>query len=306
MILVLGSNGFLGKRMCKFLKKKQIIFDAISRENGPDLVNRLDTLKFFEKNKPQVVLNCAAHVGGIEFGKKYPADIFHQNLQITLNILEACTKNKIKRLVNPISNCTYPAKANFFKEEEYWDGPMHESVMVYGLARKASWMGSLAFSKQYNLDTVNLIFSNMYGPEDHFEEERSHALGALVMKILKAKKNKKKIVTIWGTGKPVREWLHVDDAAEAMFRAIDARKCEEPINVGVGKGISIIELANKIKNISGYQGDFVFDTTKQDGADYKTMDSDFAKKYFNWVPSIKFKKGLEDTIDWYTENKLDE
>ena len=138
---------------------------------------------------------------------------------MTLNLLKCSHEFGVKKIVNPISNCAYPADARVFKEEEFWNGPLHESVMVYGFVRKASWVGSWAYQKQYGLDVLNLILSNMYGPEDHFDEERSHALGALIMKIVRAKQYDAPEVLICGSGKPIREWLHVDDGAEARSRS---------------------------------------------------------------------------------------
>jgi GDP-L-fucose synthase len=204
--------------------------------------------------------------------------------------------------VNPISNCAYPAKASLFKEDEFWDGPLHDSVLVYGFVRKASWVGSWAYAKQYNLDVLNIILSNMYGPEDHFEEERSHALGALIMKFVEAKKQSLPQVVVWGTGKPVREWMHVDDGAEAMIRAIAVAPSIDPINIGIAKGISVGEMAKLIKELVGYQGEMVFDLTKPDGAPFKTVDGTLGEQHFGWRPSKDFKQGVKETIEWYLEN----
>jgi GDP-L-fucose synthase len=301
MILVTGSTGFLGKRVCRQLEANNTPYFGTSRQNGLDLRDRQATLEFFRKNKPSQVLNCAAFVGGIQFGYKHPAELFHNNLQMTLNLLEAAHVSKVKRIVNPISNCAYPGAATFFKEEEFWDGPLHESVMVYGFARKASWVGAWAYAKQHGLDVVNLVLSNMFGPEDHFEEERSHALGALIMKMVRAKETEQKQVIVWGSGKPVREWLHVDDGAEAMVRALKVASTSEPINIGVGKGISIIEMATLIKELVGYEGELVLDTSKPDGAPYKTVDGSRGAAHFGWSPQRDFKQGITDAIQWYVE-----
>lgn len=302
MILVTGCTGFLGKRVCRKLESSAIPFFGISQQNGPDLRDRQETVGFFKEKRPLQVINCAAFVGGIQFGCKYPADLFHNNLQMTINLLEAAQTSKVQRVVNPISNCAYPGAATFFKEDEFWNGPLHESVMVYGFARKAAWVGAWAYAKQYGLDVINLILSNMYGPEDHFEEERSHALGALIMKIIMAKRNGQKEVIIWGTGKPVREWLHVDDGAEAMVRALHVAPCVDPINIGIGKGISVWEMANLIKDLVGYEGDMVLDTSKPDGAPYKTVDGSRGEQHFGWVPNRDFKKGVAEAIQWYVEH----
>lgn len=302
MILVLGSNGFLGKRVCHKLNEKHIPYIGSSFSMGVDLREKDQTFKLFEKIKPTYVINCASYVGGIQFGYKHPGELFYNNTLMTANILEACRIFNIKRLINPISNCAYPGNLSVFKESEFWNGPLHESVLVYGQVRKNSWVGSWAYAKQYNLDTINLILSNMYGPEDHFDEERSHALGALIKKIVHAKINKLSEVIIWGTGSPVREWLHVDDGAEAMIKALDVLPYIDPINIGVLKGISIKELSLLIKNIVNYDGELVFDISKPDGAPYKTVDGKLGNELLNWSPKTNLKIGITETIEWYIKN----
>jgi GDP-L-fucose synthase len=302
MILVTGCTGFLGKRVCRQLESSDFPYVGISRQNGPDLRDLQATLCFFSENRPSKIINCAAFVGGIQFGYKHPAELFHNNLQMTLNLLEAAQVNKVQRIVNPISNCAYPGDATFFKEDEFWNGPLHESVMVYGFARKASWVGAWAYAEQYGLDVINLILSNMYGPEDHFEEERSHALGALIMKIVRAKQTGQAQVTVWGSGKPVREWLHVDDGAEAMVRALNVAPYVDPINIGIGKGISIWEMATLIKELVGYEGELILDTSKPDGAPYKTVDGSLGAQLFGWSPHRDFTEGVAEAIQWYVEH----
>ncbi|MRI34333.1 GDP-L-fucose synthetase [Endozoicomonas sp. OPT23] len=306
MIVVTGCSGFLGKRVCRLLDAKGLDYIGTSLSQGLDLRDRQATIDFFQKVNPQYVLNCAAYVGGIQFGYKHPAELYHNNLHMTLNLLESASQSKVDRIVNPISNCAYPGAASFFKEDEFWDGPLHESVMVYGFVRKASWVGSWAYAKQHGLDVINLILSNMYGPEDHFEEERSHALGALIMKIVRAKQTRQPQVVVWGSGTPVREWLHVDDGAEAMVRAIDVEPSLNPINIGIGKGISILEMASLIKELTGYEGELVLDTSKPDGAPYKTVDGSRGLQHFGWQPSSDFKQGVAEAIDWYIENGLND
>jgi len=306
MILVLGSTGFLGQAVCRNLEKRGLSFIGTSLRKGRvDLRKKDEVFKLFEIVSPEYVINCASYVGGIQFGYKHFAELFTNNLQMTINILEACTYYKVKRLVNPISNCAYPGEQTLFKEENFWDGPLHESVMVYGFVRKASWIGSWAYNKQYGLDQINLILSNMYGPGDHFEEERSHALGALIMKISKAYRENLPSVTIWGSGTPVREWLYVEDGAEAMVRAMTIAPYPDPINIGVGKGISIMEMANMIKAKIGYKGNLICDMSKPDGAPYKTVDGTLGAKLFGWQPSTNFKEYLEHTVGWYQWDTLE-
>lgn len=302
MILVTGATGFLGKRVCRQLAAQGREFMRTSQSLGLDLRDAAATLAFFETHRPTQVINCAAYVGGIQFGTKHPAELFHNNLLMTLSLLAAAKATGVARIVNPVSNCAYPAAATLFKEEEFWDGPLHDSVMVYGFVRKASWVGAWAYQQQYGLDVINLILSNMYGPEDHFEEERSHAMGALIMKIVKAKRERAPQVVVWGSGRPVREWLHVDDGAEALIRGLDAASTNQPVNVGVAQGISIIEMAELIKRVVGYQGELVLDTSKPDGAPYKTVDGSKGAALLQWTPARNFEQGVRDTVDWYIEH----
>ncbi len=299
MILVTGATGFLGKNVCKLLEIKKTDYVKTSLSLGVDLRNQNETEQLFESIRPSHVINCAAFVGGIQFGYKHPAEIFRNNLEMTIHLLDACHQYGVQRIVNPISNCVYPAKATLFREEEIWDGPLHESVLVYGFVRKAFWVGSWAHNKQYDMDIVNLVLSNMYGPEDHFEEERSHALGALIMKFVKAKLNNEPFVTVWGSGQPVREWLYVEDGAEALIRALKIDPYIEPINVGIASGISIMDLALMIKDYVGYAGDVRFDHSKPDGALYKTVDGSRGQQVLGWRPSMDLKVGVRETIDWY-------
>ncbi|MEZ4966164.1 MAG: NAD-dependent epimerase/dehydratase family protein [Saprospiraceae bacterium] len=301
-ILVTGATGFLGKRVVKKLREQGHEPIRTSLSMGVDLRDYRQTIDFFQKEQPEILLNCASFVGGIQFGYKYPVDLFENNLLMNVNILKACREAGVRRIVNPISNCVYPAKATLFKEEEIWDGPMHESVLVYGFVRKAFWVGSWASHRQYGLDVINIVLSNMYGPEDHFEEERSHALGALIMKFVEAKRKNQPFVNVWGSGKPVREWMHVDDGAESMIRSIEMPATEDFVNIGIGQGISVIEMCELIKEISGYQGEIKLDPSKPDGAAYKTVDGTKGEQLLGWKPSIPFREGVAQAIRWYEEN----
>ena len=302
MILVTGATGFLGKRICRLLKNSNKEFVTTSLSLGIDLRDYNQTVSLFKSKNITKVINCAAFVGGIQFGIKRPAEIFHNNMLMTLNLFKVCKDFNIKRIINPISNCAYPAKLSYFRESEFWDGSLHETVMVYGMCRKMSWVGSYAYQKEYGLGSINLILSNMYGPDDHFDEERSHALGAIIMKTAKAKIKNEPFVEIWGTGKPIREWLYVDDGAAALIKALDLEKYEDIINIGVGSGISIHDLSLKIKKLIGYSGQLKFDKTKEDGAFCKTVDGSIGQKILDWKPGVNLNQGLTKTINWYLEN----
>lgn len=300
-ILVLGATGFVGKWVVEKLKQQKPHAEVYktSLSSDVDLRNEGQTSGLFEIIRPDYVINCAAYVGGIQYGYIHPAEIYHNNMRMVLNIFEACKEYRVKRLIQPISNCAYPANESFFKEENFWNGPLHESVLAYGMTRKMMWVGAWAYAKQYNLDVVSLILSNMYGPSDHFDEVRSHALGALIKKIIGAKIKKNKEVVLWGTGSPVREWLYVEDGAEALVRAIDLEPHNEIINVGVGHGVSIKELAYIIKDIVEWDGEFVFDTTKPDGAPFKTVDGSKGRLLLGWGPQTDLKYGIRKAVDFY-------
>jgi GDP-L-fucose synthase len=302
MILVLGATGFLGKAVCEKLERRNLKFAPSSLSLGVDLRDEKQTIRLFQEKTPEIVINCASYVGGIQFGYKHPAELFRNNLQMVSNILEASHLAGVQRFINPISNCVYPSKATLFKENEIWNGPMHESVAVYGFVRKAFLIGAFAYGKQYSDKIYNIVLSNMYGPGDHFEEERSHALGALIMKFEKAKRNNEPYVTVWGTGKPVREWMHIEDGAEALLQAMTMPYYDGPVNVGVAQGISVMDMTMMIKNYIGYTGEVRFDPSKPDGAPYKTVDGSLGEKLMHWKPEKNFEQGVKETIDWYLKH----
>ncbi len=302
-IFVAGGSGFVGRRVVKKLREKNINLVSLSLRDGIDFRDFKQTEELFKKEQFDAVINCAAFVGGIQFGYERPGEIFYNNILMATNLMEASRLTNVARFINPISNCSYPGHlTENFREEDWWDGPLDESVLVYGFVRKASWVQSWAYYKQYGFVTINLILPNMYGPGDHFDETRSHALGALIMKFVAAKRKKQPEVIIWGSGKPVREWLYVDDGAEALIRALEVEPTIEPINVGVGKGIPILELAQLIKDVVGYSGKITLDKTRPDGAPHKTMDNTRLKNTFNWVPPTGLRQGIENTVAWYIDN----
>lgn len=299
-IFIAGGTGFLGKRLIKKLKEKKLPFISTSLSMGVDFRDLKQTLNFFKKAKPHIVIHAAGQVGGIKYGIDHTGEMYYNNVLISTNLIEAARLTSVKKFISPIANCAYPnVVSRNFKEDEFWNGPLHESVLVYGMVRKAQWTQTWAYNRQYGMNFVNLILSNMYGPGDYFEIERSHALGAILNKIINAKINRTPQVIIWGSGKPIREWLYIDDGAEALVRAISINHPVDPINIGINKGISIKDLSLMIKEIVGYKGKLVFDKTKPDGASYKVMDNKKCKKIFKWVPQTDLKEGIEKTFQWY-------
>ena len=305
MILLLGATGFLGKRLARRLTAEGRPFVAVSKSLGTDLRDYAQFRRLFERHRGvDEILHAAAYVGGIKFGLAHPAEIFYNNALINVHLFELAREFGVRRVVNPISNCSYPRDVlPEFREELWWDGPLDDSVMIYGFVRKASYVQSLAYRQQYGLETVNLIVPNMYGPEDHFDELRSHALGALVMKIARAKRRGDATVVVWGSGRPVREWLYVDDCVEAMLRALEISATEVPINIGVGYGVSIRELAEMIAAEVGYTGELVYDSSQPDGAPHKVMNIDRCSEILGWRPQTGLREGVRQTTNWYLEHR---
>jgi GDP-L-fucose synthase len=298
-IFVPGVHGFVGQNVATALEKKGLPFAGLSLRDGYDFRNFAQTKALFEKEKFDAVINCASFVGGIQFGYAHPGEIFYNNSIMAANLMEAARLTGVKRFVNPISNCVYPARLERFREEELWDGDMHESVLAYAAVRKATWVQGWAYQRQYGFDSVHLVLPNMYGPHDHFEEVRSHALTALVMKFVEARRKNFPEVVVWGTGKPIREWLYVGDGADFLVKALDILPVTDPVNIGRGEGISIKALAAMIKSLAGYKGGVTFDTSKPDGAACKVMVVDKMKKVYTMEPRTPLEEGIRRTIEWY-------
>ena len=290
-----------------WLVKKLLLEDneheliEIRGKNDLNITNIESLNKFFLKHKPQAVINCAAFVGGISYGYKFPAKMLYENSKMALNLYQVSNENKVTILVNPISNCAYPGHLDTYKEDNFYDGPPHDSVYNYGMSKRTCVDLGSSFFKEYNFSSANIILSNMYGPEDHFDVERSHALGALVKKISDAKMNNENIVEIWGTGKPIREWLYVQDGANALVKSLNLKGGHHFFNVGVKKGISIIDLANIIKNQVGWEGEFSFNLEKPDGVLEKKVDGTKGSKLLKWEPEFELEYGIEKTINWYKD-----
>ena len=301
-ILVIGTNGFLGgfvKQLIINSKNYELI--EISGKDQVDLTeyNQLD--EFIYDTKPEAVINCAAFVGGISYGYQYPAGMLYENSQMALNLYKILSTRKVKKLINPISNCAYPRNLTTYKEENFFDGPPDDSVYNYGIAKRLFVQLGKSFYQEKNFSSVNVVVSNMYGPNDHFDIERSHALGAIIKKVHDAKINNYKEVELWGTGKPIREWLYVDDGAKALIKSINLESGHHFFNVGVEKGISILELAEIIKDKIGWDGKFVLDTSKPDGVLEKKVDGTRGEEKLNWKPETSLIDGIQTTVNWYID-----
>ena len=300
-ILLVGSSGFLGKNVFEKINNDNDVH-VISGKKDCDISNIDELRSYIDDLDFEYVINCAAFVGGIAYGYKYPAEMLSVNSKIANNIYEISKEKSVKMLINPIPNCVYPGHLDTYKEEDLWDGPPHESVFYYALAKRMSIALGSSYHAQHNLSSCSVIMSNMYGPNDHFEENRSHAMGALINKIYKAKLDKEKTVDVWGSGKQIREWLYVEDGADALIKCMDLSDGNYLFNIGVGKGISIIDLANLIKERVEWDGEFNLDTTKPEGVLEKKVDGSMGKDTINWSPKFSLDEGVKKTIEWYEEN----
>ena len=299
-ILLVGSGGFLGNHVKTILNNEYDTFEITGKKQID--ITKYDKLdKYLSKLKPDIVINCAAFVGGISYGYKYPARMLYENSTMAINLYRASQKNKVKKLINPISNCAYPRNLTTYKEENFFDGPPDDSVYNYGIAKRLFVQLGKSFYQEKNFSSVNVVVSNMYGPNDHFDIERSHALGAIIKKVHDAKINNYKEVELWGTGKPIREWLYVDDGAKALIKSINLESGHHFFNVGVEKGISILELAEIIRNKIGWDGKFVLNTSKPDGVLEKKVDGTRGEEKLNWKPETSLIDGIQTTVNWYID-----
>lgn len=314
MVLVIGATGFLGTAVCEMLHKRGIPHVKFGHnEEGAkylfDLEKEGSLERCIDESNEHIdtIINCVAFSGGLKFAMSSPAELYNKNMKMILNLYEGAKNRGIERIINPISNCAYPAKARLFNEDEFWDGPLHESVLVYGSSRKSSYIASYAYCKQYNISTTNLILSNLYGKGDHYSEEKSHALGAAMRKTYDALVGDKPEVVIWGTGEPVREWLYIADAADAMVSALNwyNETGYDLYNIGTGQGVSINYMYSLIAKFMGYHGTFVHDLTKPDGAWHKTVNGQTVRKKFGWGPSMTFESGVSVTVADFLSNILD-
>ena len=302
-ILLVGSGGFLGtwvKNKIKDYKNYELV--EIKGKQQLDITDLRKVDSYFKKNNPNIVINCSAFVGGISYGYKYPAKMLSINSQMALNLYKISADYNVEKLINPISNCAYPEHLTTYRESELNDGPPHISVYNYAKSKRLFVDLGKSYFDEYNFSSVNVVLSNMYGPFDHFDEERSHALGALVKKICQAKLNNFPTVTIWGTGKPIREWLYVEDGAMSLLKAIDLDEGHHFFNFGVEKGISIIDLAELIRSEVGWEGKFVFDKSKPDGVLEKKVDGNHGTNLIKYSPDTTLVDGISKTVQWYMKN----
>ena len=307
-IVVTGGTGFVGSRVLDACHAAGMEAVSCSRREGVDLRDRSATASFLAECRPDAVVHCAAHVGGLGYVAAHGVEVFEDNLRIAMGLLGGMQEAGVDQLIAVMPNCTYPGEADVYREDEWWDGPIHDSVLMYGLPRKALWGLAKTYGDAFGLRSLSLIYPNLYGPGDHLEPHRSHALGALAGKIVAAQTEGRDSVELWGTGKPVREWMYVDDAAESIVALLRCAHRDPTVldghpifNVGIGAGVSIIELAEMIAESAGWQGRFTLCPERPDGAAIKTLDGSRFGTLTGWRPRMTLREGIRRTIAWYQE-----
>lgn len=303
-IVISGGHGFLGSHIVEKLKMTKCKIFVPRTADGIDFRKFEDCVSYFSLTKPDTVINCAAIQGGIAYHSGRQADLFLDNMLMGSFLMLAAQKAGVKKFVNVVAGCSYPGYTDKkeLNEEDYWNGKLHESIFSYGSARKASTVYGLALKKQYDFNSIHLVLANMYGPREHFNPEQSKALAGLIKKIHEAKINKVPSVEIWGTGRPIRDWLYVKDGAEGILRAAAVYNDIEPLNIATGLGISVKDLAETIKKAIRYKGKFIFNTKRPDGAIHKTFGIHKMKKILHWVPQTPLDKGIAETYAWFKKN----
>ena len=300
-IWIAGRTGLLGKALEKKLNK--IEFVNIIKENKRfDYRDQKKVSDFFKKNKIDIVFLLAARVGGIYANMTYPADFIYDNLMIESNIINQSYKSGIKNLVFLGSSCIYPKKTNkLISEKELLSGYLEPTNEFYSIAKIAGLKLCEAYSKQYNVNSIAAMPTNMYGPNDNFHSRNSHVVPALIKKVYYAKKYNKKSVVLWGNGKPKRELLYSEDCADALIFIIKNYKSKEIINIGSGEEISILNILKTIMKKFDYNGKIVFDRNMPNGKSEKKMNISKLNK-LGWKPNYTFNDGLDKTLSWFKNN----
>ena len=302
-VLVTGGTGFLGSFVCKLLEERssEII---VPRRAEYDLTEQAAVRSLMTQTRPYIVIHLAAEVGGIGANRANPGRYFYANAAMGLNVIEESRKVGVSKIVQVGTVCAYPKFTPVpFKEDDLWDGYPEETNAPYGIAKKSLLVMLQAYRDQYGLNGIYLLPVNLYGPEDNFDPETSHVIPALIRKFVTARDEKLPEVEVWGTGSASREFLFVDDASRAIVMATERYDGAEPINVGAGSEITIRDLVELIRDLTGYTGRVVWDASKPDGQPRRMLDTSRAKRAFGFEAMVLLEDGLRRTIEWWETNR---
>jgi len=301
-ILIFGSEGMVGSSISNILSKGNDYELVLSNRNTNNLFDLSSTKKHIKDINPDCIINAAAKVGGININNEKRFEFITENLKINMNILESCLENKNIKIINLGSSCIYPLDAeNPLKEEYIMTGKLEPTNSPYAMAKLSAIEIGDAMTKQFGHKITNLMPTNLYGPNDNFSENDSHVIPGLIFRMHNAKINNEESFSIWGSGKPLREFLYVDDLSEAIKLIIDKDIDQQILNVGSSQEISIIDLAKLIKKVVCYDGELTFDSTKPDGNPRKLLDSSKMFSY-GWEPNTQLEDGIRLSYDWFLKN----
>ena len=301
-IVVTGGAGFLGRNVIEKLREKGAKNIFVPRRQDYNLVYMEAVERLYQDSKAEIVIHLAAVVGGIGANRENPGKFFYDNLMMGTQLMEKGRQVGIEKFIAIGTICNYPKFASVpFREESLWDGYPEETNAPYALAKKMMLVQSQAYRQQYGFNSIFLMPVNLYGPGDNFDPKTSHVIPALIKKCFDAIKNGDLEMVVWGTGKPTREFLYVEDCAEAIVLAAGRYNKEDPVNIGTGFEISIKDLAELVTEITGFNGRIIWDTSKPDGQPRRCVDVTRAEKEFNFKAKTSIGFGLRKTIEWYKE-----
>jgi GDP-L-fucose synthase len=294
-ILVTGGGGFVGSHLVERLQE-QGHEPFVARRREFDLTRQHDVERLFAEARPELVFHLAAEVGGIGANRENPGRYWYANLLMGANVLEAAREHETGKVVVAGTVCAYPKFTPVpFREDDLWNGYPEETNAPYGVAKKSILVGGQAYREQYGLDTVFLLPANLYGPRDNFDLQTSHVIPALIRKMLEGTDE----VVLWGDGSPSREFLFVDDCVEGFLLAGERYDGAEPVNLGTGVETSIRELAETIADVTGFEGEIVWDTAMPNGQPRRSLDASRAKELFGFEAQTSLRDGIEKTVAWY-------
>lgn len=303
-ILLTGARGFLGQHVYNQLLEKGVPARHIEKPDSKELDLRIPENCRYAVKGQDVVIHLAANFDGIKYNLEHAAEVFYDNAVMGVHLIEQSRRAGVKKIVIAGTVSSYPANASIpFKEDEFWDGLPEAGNAAYGLAKKMLAAQIVAYQLQYKFAGVQLLLANMYGPQDEFDLAHANVVASLIRKFIEAKENGTKEIVMWGGGKATREFLYVEDAAEAVILAAEKYSDPQPVNIGSGREDKIKTLAETIMKLTGYKGKLVWDKTKPEGALRRVSDVSRAKKGFGFSAKTSLKDGLKKTIDWYLKNR---